>query len=341
MSAVISDSTYSTEYLGEFHVHPPSVPDPLAAGSSLVALGTVVPQFVAPDRDAAAAGQGQHPRRRRTHRRQRRPQHRHPLRRRPLPQGPADAPADEGPGHPPRRPRRAPPGHAGLQPMWDAGHLAVVQGVGYPNPDRSHFEAMDIWHSADPKRQTHDRLARPDHGRDGQPRRAECRSCTSGPGKSPLAVAGAPGGGAVSVGDQQLVPPRPRATRSEPAAARRKLLEDLSAPPARTADDDLLSFVQRRQVQTLTAVETPARAARRARTRARGFGDGLSQKLQLVAGLIAQRLRHPHLLRQPRRLRHARRPGPRPPAAAGRTGRRDRRFLPRTQGDRRRRRACG
>ena len=27
-----------------------------------------------------------------------------------------------------------------------------MQGVGYPNPERSHFEAMDIWQSADPKR---------------------------------------------------------------------------------------------------------------------------------------------------------------------------------------------
>src|SRR5437588_6140508 len=43
------------------------------------------------------------------------------------------------------------PGMSGLKQMWDAGHLAVVQGVGYPNPDRSHFEAMDIWQSADPK----------------------------------------------------------------------------------------------------------------------------------------------------------------------------------------------
>src|SRR6516162_7660569 len=40
----------------------------------------------------------------------------------------------------------------GLRPLWEAGHLAVVQGVGYPNPERSHFEAMDIWQSADPKR---------------------------------------------------------------------------------------------------------------------------------------------------------------------------------------------
>jgi uncharacterized protein (DUF1501 family) len=44
----------------------------------------------------------------------------------------------------------------GLHPaMGDAarlledGRLAVVQGVGYPNPSRSHFKSMAIWHSAD------------------------------------------------------------------------------------------------------------------------------------------------------------------------------------------------
>lgn len=31
--------------------------------------------------------------------------------------------------------------------LLEEGKLAVVQGVGYPNPNRSHFESMDIWHS--------------------------------------------------------------------------------------------------------------------------------------------------------------------------------------------------
>ena len=34
---------------------------------------------------------------------------------------------------------------APLQSLYDAGDLAVVQGVGYPNPDRSHFRSTDIW----------------------------------------------------------------------------------------------------------------------------------------------------------------------------------------------------
>jgi uncharacterized protein (DUF1501 family) len=43
------------------------------------------------------------------------------------------------------------PGLAGLKELYDGGHLAIVQGVGYPNPNRSHFRSMDIWHSARPE----------------------------------------------------------------------------------------------------------------------------------------------------------------------------------------------
>src|ERR1700730_8548803 len=34
--------------------------------------------------------------------------------------------------------------------FYDQGKMAIVQGVGYPNPNRSHFRSMDIWHSASP-----------------------------------------------------------------------------------------------------------------------------------------------------------------------------------------------
>jgi len=34
-----------------------------------------------------------------------------------------------------------------LKPLFDEGLLSVLNGVGYPNPDRSHFRSMDIWHT--------------------------------------------------------------------------------------------------------------------------------------------------------------------------------------------------
>jgi uncharacterized protein (DUF1501 family) len=46
------------------------------------------------------------------------------------------------------------PNLAPLKAIYDDGHLGIVQGVGYPNPNRSHFRATDIWESAQPERDT-------------------------------------------------------------------------------------------------------------------------------------------------------------------------------------------
>lgn len=42
------------------------------------------------------------------------------------------------------------PNLAPLKELYDDGRMSIVQGVGYPNPNRSHFRSMDIWHSAAP-----------------------------------------------------------------------------------------------------------------------------------------------------------------------------------------------
>ncbi|TNE57018.1 MAG: DUF1501 domain-containing protein [Bacteroidetes bacterium] len=42
------------------------------------------------------------------------------------------------------------PALTALKNLYDAGDLAVLHNVGYPNPDRSHFRSMDIWHTASP-----------------------------------------------------------------------------------------------------------------------------------------------------------------------------------------------
>ncbi|HTH50135.1 MAG TPA: DUF1501 domain-containing protein [Candidatus Limnocylindria bacterium] len=40
------------------------------------------------------------------------------------------------------------PALAGLKSLYDAGQLGIVQAVGYPNPNRSHFRSTDIWMTA-------------------------------------------------------------------------------------------------------------------------------------------------------------------------------------------------
>lgn len=42
------------------------------------------------------------------------------------------------------------PGLAGFETLWQRERLAIVNGVGYPNPDYSHFRATEIYYSAEP-----------------------------------------------------------------------------------------------------------------------------------------------------------------------------------------------
>ncbi|MEX2026343.1 MAG: DUF1501 domain-containing protein [Pirellulaceae bacterium] len=40
------------------------------------------------------------------------------------------------------------PSLKGMSKLLEASQISIIQGVGYPNPNRSHFESMDFWHTA-------------------------------------------------------------------------------------------------------------------------------------------------------------------------------------------------
>ncbi len=42
------------------------------------------------------------------------------------------------------------PSAAALKQMYEGDDVAIIQGIGYPNSSRSHFRAMDIWHTCEP-----------------------------------------------------------------------------------------------------------------------------------------------------------------------------------------------
>jgi uncharacterized protein (DUF1501 family) len=44
------------------------------------------------------------------------------------------------------------PNMAPLKRLYDEGKVAVIQGIGYPSPNRSHFRSMDIWHTCEPEK---------------------------------------------------------------------------------------------------------------------------------------------------------------------------------------------
>ena len=38
-----------------------------------------------------------------------------------------------------------------VKTLWDRGELAIIKGIGYPQPNRSHFRSRDIWYTAEPE----------------------------------------------------------------------------------------------------------------------------------------------------------------------------------------------
>jgi uncharacterized protein (DUF1501 family) len=184
------------------------------------------------------------------------------------------------------------PGMRAFDRLLQQNMLAIVQGVGYPNPDRSHFEAMDIWQSADPKRKTNSGWL----GRataNIQDTTGNVPIMNVGPNKLPLALQGSQGG-AVSINTQQPYKLDLGGGADERQKARRSLIEDLAKSEKET-DDSLIQFVARRQVQTLLTVDKLQEVLRNQQREQpqftndgrRYFGPGsLPQRLNLVAQLI-------------------------------------------------------
>jgi uncharacterized protein (DUF1501 family) len=142
-----------------------------------------------------------------------------------------------------------------LASLLDNNQLAIVQGVGYPNHSRSHFESTDAWQFADPKRQQ----------RTGWLARAAAKMTVReggvlgmqvGPGKMPAALSGGQPG-LIALGDPETFQLTLNG-RPDRRKARRQLIDDLVAAPAADADDTT-AFVRRRQLQSLQAANDIAK----------------------------------------------------------------------------------
>jgi uncharacterized protein (DUF1501 family) len=184
------------------------------------------------------------------------------------------------------------PGMRSFDKLLQKGQLSVVQGVGYPNPNRSHFESMDVWQSGDPKGKTNTGwLGR--GTQDLQDKNGGIPIMHIGPNRLPLALTGATGG-AISVNNQVPYHLDLGGGEADQQKARRKLLEEL-AKPNKEEGAGLLDFVYRREIQTLTTLDRLQEVLKGTNAgQFNGFGpDGrpyganaLPQKLQLVAQLI-------------------------------------------------------
>lgn len=166
------------------------------------------------------------------------------------------------------------PAMRGSAKLLETGRLAIVPGVGYPNPNRSHFESMAIWQSARLDAEERDGPGWLGRGLDEGPTTA------GGPGSSLFVGAGS-------------VPVALRGRRSIASSLDR--FEDLTLDPsakasrgiaAGPAGDDLAAFVRR---STLDAYASSDRLAALAQGRDGGPAyppSGLGTRLRTVARLL-------------------------------------------------------
>ncbi|HUG90610.1 MAG TPA: DUF1501 domain-containing protein, partial [Planctomycetaceae bacterium] len=161
--------------------------------------------------------------------------------------------------------------------LVEDGRLAIVQGVGYPNPDRSHFRSMAIWQSA--------RFDEREHGTFGW----LGRTLDAAP-----STAAGPAAMGVGVGDPPLAIRGRRAVhatieRFEDIELEGLARTDVSADAAGiTANgaDDLASFVRRRTLDAYATADRLADVSRPEDSAARYPATKLGGRLQLVARLI-------------------------------------------------------
>jgi uncharacterized protein (DUF1501 family) len=169
--------------------------------------------------------------------------------------------------------------HVGLHPamrraadLFEDGRLAIVQGVGYPNPNRSHFESMATWQTA-----RFDPPGRKGHGWLG--RALDTASVARN------------GPAAVLIGDREL--PRAlqgRRTVTASYADSADLTLALPIPASSSSDstnDSLASFVDRTVTSAYaTATELAAAAERGADSSVRYPSTDLGKQMELISRSI-------------------------------------------------------
>jgi uncharacterized protein (DUF1501 family) len=150
--------------------------------------------------------------------------------------------------------------------LLESGRLGIVPGVGYPNPNRSHFASMAIWQTA--------RIDEEEH---------------AGPGWLGRSLDPIAGASSLFVGSKSI----PVALKGRRAlASSLERIDDLTLDPglARPSllagGDDLAAFVRRSALDAYSSSDRLAELARDQTASARYPGTGLAERLKLVARLL-------------------------------------------------------
>lgn len=171
-----------------------------------------------------------------------------------------------------------------LADLFHRGELAVVQGVGYDNPNRSHFESMDIWHTCHRKDQPRttgwlgralDSNAAPD-----------LSGIHIGQGKQPLALTGR------SVTCPTMNSPNEFRLQNDEQQVLQDTLNLVTGAPKMPAasNSDLLSFLNQNTSSALNASDRIAKAMKSNSTTIAYPETELGKKFETIGRMIAGEL---------------------------------------------------
>jgi uncharacterized protein (DUF1501 family) len=178
------------------------------------------------------------------------------------------------------------PSMGAMAKLVERGRLAIVQGVGYPNPDRSHFRSMEIWETA----RVDNNAAALETGWLGRALDAKARK----PGEDPPGLHIGPRSLPLALKTKKTEVPSVASLESyqlqftgtdKEKEAGRTALKQLAAAKRRD-DDPLLGFISR---TTLTAYESSGRLeqlSKKTQTGPKYPNFALARRLELMAQII-------------------------------------------------------
>lgn len=172
------------------------------------------------------------------------------------------------------------PSFRGMNQLLEDGSLSILQGIGYPKPNRSHFESMDIWHTANLTVGEREngwlgRFLDENTAADAQ----ETPALHLGEEKQPLAL----------VADRVRVPSVQSLEGFKLQDGGNRSLRrtvEKTTEVERPESDELLSFLQRSTQTALTSSEQVQAALSNYNTPVNYPGFGLARKLRTVAQMI-------------------------------------------------------
>jgi uncharacterized protein (DUF1501 family) len=172
------------------------------------------------------------------------------------------------------------PNLTGLLDLMENGQAAIVQGVGYPNPNRSHFTSTDIWHTGNNSAQGYGWLGRYfDNTCNGQP---NPKGSIAIGNRAPLALHGSTQK-AVNFETEELF----RWAGSSSDASLDELYDNINRQEKanNSKEDSQLDFLVRTSLDAQVSSDR-IRAAVSKQSLVRYPGGQLSQQLQLIASMI-------------------------------------------------------